>query len=145
MSFGFSVGDFLAGIQLCKDIIITCTDNVGALKSHQDFKNAASGLKVGLQNLVDVIEEKKKKAGNDNVQHPNDEATWKALRQITLDIRATLETIRKRLKQYPVDENSGLGRKMRFWLGPQDEIKELIDRCQYHIATVNFILEPFKM
>lgn len=149
MSFGFPVGDLIAVVNLCREIVQNCMNVEGAPKSHQTFQSSARNLKIGLEQIVGVILERNKLAKvdakpGDFREHPNDHATFSALRDITSDFGKTLETIQLRLKQYPVNKNSGVGRRVLYWLEAEDEIRELVSRCQHHIITINFLLEPFR-
>lgn len=148
MSFGFPIGDLIALVNLAREIAKNCIDIAGAPKSHQDFRNAARHLQTGLEQIVGVISERNKLAKIDAKpgfhEHPNDHATFSALRDITSDFGKTLETIQLRLKQYPINGTTGIERRFWYWVVAEDEIKELIDRCGHHIITINFLLEPFK-
>lgn len=149
MSFGFPIGDLIALVNLAREIVQNCISIAGAPQSHQDFQNAARHLQIGLEQIVGVISERNKLAKigakpGDLREHPNDHATFSALRDITSDFGKTLETIQLRLKQHPIDGTTSIGRRFWYWVEAEDEIKELIDRCGHHIITINFLLEPFK-
>lgn len=148
-SFGFPVGDLIAVVNLCREIAHNCVSVVGAPKSHRDFQSSARNLQIGLEQVVGVIIERNKLAEvgakpGDSCEHPNDHATFSALRDITSDFGKTLETIQLRLKEHPINGNSGIGRRVWYWLEAEDEIRELVDRCKHHIITINFLLEPFR-
>lgn len=149
MSFGFPIGDLIAVMNLAREIVRNCMNVVGAPKSHQDFQNAARHLQIGLDQVLGVISERNKLAKigakpGDFREHPNDHATFSALRDITSDFGKTLETIQLRLKQHPVNGTTGIGRRFCYWVEAEDEIRELVDRCRHHIITINFLLEPFR-
>lgn len=148
-SFGFPVGDLIAVVNLCREIAGNCMSVVGAPKSHKDFQDSARNLKIGLEQVVGVITERNKLAKigakpGDFRAHPNDHATFSALCDITSDFKKTLETIQLRLKEHPIDGNTGIRRRVWYWFEAEDEIKELVDRCKHHIITINFLLEPFR-
>lgn len=143
MSFGF--GDFVAGVNLCDSIIKACGEINAASSSHRDFAMTARALRDGLNDLMDAIRERNTEAKTDSFQHRNDETTWQSLREITLDFGVTLETIKVRLKQYPVGEGASLERRMSYWFSAKGEVQELLERCRYHVTIINFVLEPFKI
>lgn len=143
------VGDIIAVVNLCREIAQNCLRVVGASKSHQDFQKAAENLQVGLEQILGVISERNilartGAAPGDLCEHPNDHATFSALRDIASDFGKTLETIQLWLKQHPISGGGGIGRRVLYWLEAEDEVKELINRCRHHIITINFLLEPFR-
>ncbi|KAH8145158.1 uncharacterized protein LAJ45_10822 [Morchella importuna] len=143
MSFGF--GDFIAGVNLCDSIIKACGEINNASSSHKDFAASARALRDGLNSLMSAIRDRNTTAKTESFRHRNDETTWQSLREITLDFRATLETIQARLRQYPVGERAGLERRMSYWFNAKGEVQELLERCRYHVTIINFVLEPFKI
>lgn len=148
-SFGFPVGDLIAVVNLCREIARNCVSVAGAPQSHRDFQSSARNLEIGLEQVVGVITERNKLAKvrakpGDFREHPNDHATFSALRDITSDFGKTLKTIQLRLKEHPINGNTGIGKRVWYWLEAEDEIRELVDRCKHHIITINFLLEPFR-
>lgn len=149
MALPFGAGDLIACIALCREIFDNFVSVGEAHKSHEEFRSAARALKAGLEQIVEVISDRNRLARigaqpGGFRESPNDRATSSALNEITSDFSKTLETIRLRLRQHPIDDSSSLKQKFKYWRDAEDEIKELLDRCRHHITTLNFLLEPFK-
>jgi hypothetical protein len=54
-TFGFSIGDFIAGIGLLKDVIGAFSDTRGARKSYKDVTRELSSLQIALKGIEKLV------------------------------------------------------------------------------------------
>ncbi|SPN99173.1 uncharacterized protein DNG_02208 [Cephalotrichum gorgonifer] len=134
MSFGFSVGDFIAVGKLIADIS-SCLKDVGGSKTeYQDLIRELDCLQKGLAHL-------------DKFQ-PSSSTIADSIKYSALSCRRPLEEFLGKLKRY--DSSLGdraTGRswkapvdKVRFMLGHSEDVRKLQSYLSVHVGTLNILL-----
>jgi hypothetical protein len=138
MSFGFSVGDFLAAGTAIRNII-------GALKGEATFEYRELELELhGLQRALSEIEHLRTESGQD-------EAALNAIKAAALMCQYPLDEFRSKLRRYQrlSSENAapttlnrvkGWGRKARWNLSMEEEVHKLRAYIAGHTASLNMRL-----
>ncbi|KAL5329642.1 hypothetical protein ACEPPN_003157 [Leptodophora sp. 'Broadleaf-Isolate-01'] len=136
MSFGFSVGDFIAGAKLIKDIIT-------ALNGAPELEHRGLELELyGLERALDELGHLEPGFGQ--------EADVDSVKEAALLCRYPLEEFREKLNRYRVwsqggERNrmqvlQGLGRKVQWTLSMPDEIQRLRAYIAAHVGSLNMRL-----
>lgn len=136
MSFGFSVGDFLATGKLAADIVSCLKDSGGSREEYQGLVRELDCLQSALVHLD-------KLTGAGESSH-----TLDSIKYAALSCRRPLEDFLARIRKY---DNSlavhakpsaikGAINKIRFPLSHKDEIQKLQAYLGVHIGSVNILL-----
>ncbi|KAF8544706.1 hypothetical protein BDD12DRAFT_435944 [Trichophaea hybrida] len=149
MSFGFSVGDFIAAIQLATDLWTTCFSEVsGAKIAYIRYGEQVKGLGSSLQNLMQILNDHEKNLQRRRGQKLKvDSMDLDALAEIIGDFMGTLRRTETLLNKYSVFRRDGRGfvTKIRWSIDAEDEVHRLTQDCAFHIAKIQFVTEPLKM
>lgn len=137
MSFGFSIGDFLAVGKLVAEIITSLQDAGGAKSDYQDLIRELECLGQVLRRLD------KLQTQNSNTKN------LESIKFAALSCQRPLEDFLRKIKQYEntlgVKAKSNVfGKssvdKIRWSLGKKDEVTRLQSYLSVHIGTINILL-----
>ncbi|KAI1207866.1 uncharacterized protein F4807DRAFT_168689 [Annulohypoxylon truncatum] len=138
MSFGFSVGDFLAVSKLAKDIISSLKDSGGSRTDYQNLARELECLQAALIHLDRLTA----------TRTPQDLA---AIKYAALSCRRPLEEFLVRIRKY--DRSLGIQSrpnpvkgvidKITFPLTSRDEVQKLQAYLSVHIGTINILLAEY--
>jgi DNA repair exonuclease SbcCD ATPase subunit len=139
MSFGFSIGDFIAIGKLVKDISSSLQDVGGAKSEYQELLRELECLKQALQHL--------NKLHNAGPSSPNLDSIKYAALSCRRPLEQFLEKIRKYDKSLCVSGTGGLFKgavdKVRWGLGQKEEVRKLQSYLNVHVGTINILLAEF--
>jgi hypothetical protein len=137
MSFGFSVGDFVAAGMLIRDIVNSLQDVGGAKSEYQELIRELCSLEKALQHL-------------DKLQSDSStqDRTIQSIKYAALLCRQPLEQFLVKIKKFesPLgvwakgQTSKGFVRKVQWSLGMKNEIAKLQGYLNIHIATINLLL-----
>lgn len=141
MSFGFSVGDFLAAGQLTVNIVASLRESGGAKAEYQDLIRELESLHYALQHL-------------DKLQAKTGSSTsLDSIKYAALSCRRPLEQFLSKIQRYDRslgvwaknDTNTFKGTvdKVRWAFGQRDEIRKLQSYLNVHVATINMLLAEY--
>jgi hypothetical protein len=137
MSFGFSVGDFIAVGNLIKNICSCLQDAGGAKEEYQGLLRELDCLQQALQHL-------------DKLQHRSSSSptTLDSIKYAALSCRRPLEQFLGKIKKY--DKSLGVwgkegvivntAKKLKWEFGEKQEIRKLQNYLNIHIGTINILL-----
>jgi hypothetical protein len=134
MSFGFSVGDFLAVGKLIVDIS-SCLKEVG-------------GAKAEYQDLIRELECLQQALIHFDRFRPNESVDVDSIKYTALSCKRPLEEFLCKLRRYDTSLGpSATGRpwkvpvdKVRFMLGQKDDVRKLQSYLSVHVGTLNILL-----
>lgn len=135
MSFGFSVGDFLAVGRLVADITKSLSEADGSKSGYQELLRELESLDHALKHL-------------DNLQSRSPSSHLESIKYAALSCRRPLEQFLAKIQKYDkalgvrISENA-IKRtvdKLRWAFGEKDEIKKLQSYLNVHIGTINILL-----
>ncbi|KAJ6032237.1 hypothetical protein N7540_002969 [Penicillium herquei] len=141
MSFGFSVGDFLAVGQLTVNIVASLRESGGAKTEYQDLIRELESLHYALQHLDKLQSKTGSSSSLDSIKYaalscrrPLEEFLGKIQRyNRSLDVWAKNET----------NAIKGTLDKVRWAFGQKDEIQKLQSYMNVHVATINMLLAEY--
>jgi len=151
MSFGFSVGDFITATQLASKLWTTCFSNVsGAKLAYIRYGEQVKGLGSSLQSLYQILNDHEKhlqRGRGPGQKLKVDSVDLDALAEIIGDFTGTLRRTEVLLDRYSVFRRDGRGfvTKIRWSIDAEDEVYRLTQDCAFHIAKIQFVIEPLKM
>ncbi|SRR6266536_2661508 len=136
MSFGFSVGDFLAAATLIKDIVVCLKDSGGSASEYQELILELDGLQLVL-NKIEHLE-----GSTDQIEAIN------SIKVAALNCKYVLQEFRKKLEPYKNSLERGKTRrwakdsakKVQWELTMKMEIQNLRVYLQMHTASLNMRL-----
>ena len=136
MSFGFSMGDFVATALLIKDIICCLQASGGAASEYQELVCELHGL----QQALDTIE---RLQGNSNQAFTID-----GLKIVALNCQSVLDNFRAKLKKFEVGLEAGCSRgklrdgaaKIKWHLTMQKDVEDLRAYLSVHTSSLNMML-----
>jgi len=136
MSFGFSVGDFIAVGKLISDIAKSLRETGGAKSEYQELVRELESLQQALHHLDKL---------HINSSKPQDLAS---IKYAALSCRRPLEQFLSKIKKYDKSFNvwnkDGVLRstadKLKWAYGQKDEIKRLQGYLNVHIGTISILL-----
>lgn len=135
MSFGFSVGDFLAVGTLIADITNSLREAGGSKSEYQELLRELESLDHALKHL-------------DKLPINDASVTLESIKYTALSCRRPLEDFLRKIEKYdkalgiwgganPIKKTAG---KLRWAFGEKDEIKKLQSYLNIHIGTINILL-----
>ena len=136
MSFGFSVGDFLAAATLIKDVVVCLKDSGGSASDYQELMDELHGLQLVL----------------DKIEHLEGSAmqteSINSIKVAALSCRFVLQEFRGKLEPYNKSldrgKTRGLGidstRKVRWELTMKNEVRNLRAYLLAHTSSLNMRL-----
>jgi hypothetical protein len=137
MSFGFSVGDFIAVGNLIKNISSCLQDAGGAKAEYQGLLRELECLQQALQHL-----DKLQNGGSSS------SANLDSIKYAALSCRRPLEQFLEKIRKY--DKSLGVwgkdgvikstADKLRWGFGQKEEIRKLQSYLNIHIGTINILL-----
>ena len=137
MSFGFSVGDFIAVGNVIKDICSCLQDAGGAKAEYQGLLRELECLQQALQHL-----DKLQNGGTSS------SANLDSIKYAALSCRRPLEQFLAKIRKY--DKSLGVwgkdgvikstADKLRWGFGQKEEIRKLQSYLNIHIGTINILL-----
>jgi hypothetical protein len=137
MSFGFSVGDFLAAGRLVHEVIQSLQELGGAKSDYQELIRELSTLKKALQHL-------------DSMQSDSssDDRTLQSIKFAALSCRQPLEQFLAQANKYKKSldvwaknrASNALAHKLRWGFGMKGEVSKLQGYLNLHVATINMLL-----
>ncbi|PVH98837.1 hypothetical protein DM02DRAFT_680954 [Periconia macrospinosa] len=137
MSFGFSVGDFIAVGKLIKDISSCLQDAGGAKADYQELLRELESLQNALQHLDKLQNE------NTSLSHDLDSIKYAAL-SCRRPLEAFLGNMRKYESTLGVWSKSTVmnntAKKLGWGLGRKEEVRKLQAYLNIHIGTINILL-----
>jgi hypothetical protein len=141
MSFGFSVGDFIAAGKLIADILSALKDGSGSVSEYQH-------LMLELHGLQRVLEEVDKLEGPEELH-----ATVNAVKATALTCKFPLTRFLEKIKKY--DASLGCGnsagrvrdteKRIRWGLSKKEEIHRLRSEINSHVGSINLLLKLFQL
>lgn len=137
MSFGFSVGDFLAVGNLVLEIKAALQNVGGARSDYQELVRELDTLQKALQHL-DTLQQR----GSTGSLHLD------SIKFAALSCRQPLEDFLKKVRKYgrslDIQAKGGAfkatGDKLRWAFGKKDEIQKLQNYLNLHVGTINMLL-----
>jgi hypothetical protein len=137
MSFGFSVGDFLAAGKLSAEIISSLKDAGGAKSEYQEVLRELECLNRALQHLDQI------QCSNSTLSKNLDSIKYAAA-----SCRHPLEEFLKKIKKYNKSLGvwgkegviKGTADKLRWTLGRKGEVAKLQCYLNIHVGTINMLL-----
>lgn len=134
MSFGFSVGDFLAVGKLIADITSCLKETGGSKTEYQDLVRELDCLRQALVHLERF--------------QPHDSVDADSIRFTALSCKRPLEDFLRRLQRYDASLGSSAAGpswkvpldKVRFMLSQKDDIRKLQSYLSVHVGTLNILL-----
>jgi hypothetical protein len=138
MSFGFSVGDFIAVGKLFKDISSCLQDTGGAKADYQELVHELECLQQALQHL-------------DRLQHSSSSApslNLDSIKYAALSCRRPLEQFLGKIQKYDrslgIWGKSGIVRnttdKLKWGFSSKEEVRRLQNYLNIHAGTINILL-----
>jgi hypothetical protein len=132
MSFGFSVGDFLAAAILIQDIVVSLKESGGAVSEYEELMLELEGL----QRALDKIEHLQ--VSPERAENVND------LKVAALNCTFVLRDFRRKLDTYEdLDRRKGqkltrnVGKKIRWELMMKEDIQNLRRYLSMHVGSLN--------
>ena len=134
--FGFSVGDFLAGIGLIKTVISAIKDTGGAATDYQVLVQELQHLQILLEQLKDL------KPNASSLSHVN------AVRGMALTFRVPLSEFLQKIEQYKSSLKAGSSkgqwitapRKAQWAVSMPEEVSKMRAIITMKIVTVSLLL-----
>jgi hypothetical protein len=136
MSFGFSVGDFLAVGSLINDIVCSLREAGGSKSEHQELVRELESLQQALSHL-------------DKLQlGKSSQTSLESIKYAAYSCRRPLEQFLGKIKKYEKSlgvwsQRSSLKSatdKLRWAFGEKDEIRKLQSYLNVHVGTINILL-----
>jgi hypothetical protein len=135
MSFGFSVGDFLAVGKLITDITNSLREAGGSKSEYQELLRELESLNHALKHL-------------DNLPTNGASANLESIKYASLSCRRPLEQFLRKIEKYekalgiwgganPIKKTAD---KLRWAFGEKDEVTKLQSYLNIHIGTINILL-----
>lgn len=139
--FGFSVGDFISGINLIRELIKALEDSAGSSSEYRELFKELYALE---RALLEV-----KSLDVDPSQHTQQAALRQAATQCQETIDAFLQTVRK----YQPAFSSGLSRsglkdglrKIQWAFCKKDDVEKFRAKIRGHAAAVNMLLMTIQL
>jgi hypothetical protein len=136
MSFGFSIGDFVAVGKLVSDIVSSLQSVGGAKSEYQELVSEFQSLRAALCHL-DQLESR-----------ASDPSKVQAIKCAALSCRYPLENFLAKIRKYEASlgprGQSKVGKtatdKLRWMFGDKHDIKQLQTYLNIHIGTINLML-----
>jgi hypothetical protein len=138
MSFGFSVGDFLAVGRLAQDIISCLQDAGGAKSDYQELIRELECLQRAVQHL-------------DKLQAKSPSTNLDSIKYAALICRQPLEEFLRKARKF--DKSLGVWSKegtiktavdkLRFGFGHKEEIRKLQNYLNIHVGIINLTLAEY--
>ena len=139
--FGFSVGDFIAGIELVAKISKALKDSGGASAEYQQVVQQLESLRLTLQQLSSV------KATSRNYAFVN--AVRAQAQLIETSLQPFLDSITKYNKslggQAPRGARHGSARKVEWALSRQPKVAKLRSTIEAQVSTLNLLLNSYNL
>ena len=137
MSFGWSVGDIVAALQLVRNVVVALKDVGGASSHYQDISAFLGVITATLQHLKALQ------------TAPLDPDLAKIIEQHCVQIHGPLTSFRERIHS-SVERDLGpdsarlifltTGRKLQWALSTSKDVKDLEKRIGRHIAAIGVVL-----
>lgn len=131
MSFGFSVGDFIAVGKLIADIVGSLRDVGGASSEYQELLRELDSLRRGLQCV-------------EKLRSPDYDGIKCAALVCRHPLEEFLQKVRKFEKSLGAGKSDGHIRdavkKIRFSFGKSDDVRRLRDYLSLHMGSINMML-----
>lgn len=135
MSFGFSVGDFIAVGTIIADIISSLQEAGGSKSEYQELVRELESLQHALRHL-------------DKLQPSSSSTNVDSIKYAALSCRRPLEEFLAKIKRFdkslgvwgkqgPIKSAAG---KLRWSFGQEDEIRKLQSYLNIHVGTINILL-----
>jgi hypothetical protein len=150
MSFGFSVGDFLAVLALAKDLTVAMSDTKGVPVELQQLKTMLDSLQKAINNAVQVAEEW-------NLAHPNpsNKVPFRALVGEHETCKMLLDNFREGSEKYlqsilngkPKGYRDKMKRewaKMMWYMFHSDDAAALHRALMIHVMAINMHSEQLR-
>lgn len=140
MSFGFSIGDFLAVGQLIAKIVISLRESGGAKTEYQDLILELESLQHALQHLDKLQTKSGSSSSLDSIKYA------------ALSCCRPLEQFLDKIQRYDRSlgvwaKNTGSLKgtldKVRWAFGQRDEIHKLQSYINVHVGTINILLAEY--
>lgn len=141
MSFGFSVGDFVAVAKLIKEISSCLQDGQGAKQDYQDLLRELECLEQALRRL-DQLQQSPASTSSVNLD---------SIKYAALSCRRPLEQFLGKIRKY--DKSLGLwGKsgviktatdKLKWGFGQKEEVGKLQAYLNIHVGTINILLAEY--
>jgi hypothetical protein len=136
MSFGFSVGDFIAAGKLISNIIHSLSDADGSKSEYQELVRELESLQFALRHL-DKLQQSGSKSTNLN-----------SIKYAALSCQRPLEQFLNKIKRYEKSLGvwskegalRGTAEKLRWAMGKKDDIRKLQSYLNIHVGTINILL-----
>ena len=135
MSFGFSVGDFIAVTQLIADVIKSLRETGGAKSEYRELLRELDGLQCALSHLK-------------SLSSRNPGQTLESIKYAALSCRKAIEDFLGKISKYDgslAEQNTSgpikrTAHKLRWTFGRKNEIQRLQSYLNIHIGTINMLL-----
>ena len=143
MSFGWSVGDCFAALNLLIEVFSSLKDSGGSRSEYQELLRELSGLKSALQHIDNLVI-------RGNTLSPR----LVELKSIALACRVPLEEFISKVKNYEKSLGSGSPKCRRIvkdttrkilWLGMKADVHKLQHYLNTHVGTINVLLAEFQL
>jgi hypothetical protein len=143
MSFGWSVADCFAALNLLIEVFSSLKDSGGSRSEYQELVRELSGLKIALQHIENLVT-------RDNTLSPR----LVELKSIALACRVPLEEFISKVKNYEKSLGSETPKRRKIvkdttrkilWLGMKADIHKLQHYLNTHIGTINVLLAEFQL
>ena len=146
--FGFSVGDFIAGIGLLIDIFQSLNNTNGASADYKELQRELKNLKNGLQGVASL--------SPDPSQAPQASIVSSAIASAVNDCLSCVDGFLKKNKKYsglgstPVKRWSSAGfenswRMVRWATWKKAEVAKFKGEVQQHVAAIQMLLAQLQM
>ena len=143
MSFGFSVGDFVAVSNLIVDITTSLKDVGGAKSEYQGLLRELECLRRALQHL-DMLQSRDSSSTSESLA---------SIKHAALSCRFPLEEFLSKIKKYDKylgvqgkkNDVKGIVKRLEwsFGVGRPDEIAKLQSYLNVHVGTINILLAEY--
>jgi hypothetical protein len=146
MAVPFSLGDIFAAISFAKDIYTTCFSRASNVKlTYTQYGRQIELLARGLEDLWHIFSEHQKQLKR--------QGKWlgtmdlKVLAEIVGDFYSTLDKTKVLLDKYSVFKRDGKGfiTRITWTMDAEKEVQRLTEDCNFHIAKIQFVIQPLKM
>ena len=139
--FGFSVGDFVAGIELTAKVIRALKESGGASSEYQQILRELESLEIILQHLSSL------KATKENHHYVN--AFRGQAQSIQVLVQQFLDSITKYKSSLGATAHRGVrhgsGKKIQWTLLRQPEVAKLRSTIEFQISILNLLFNSYSL
>ena len=142
----FSLGDIFAAVAFAKEIYTTCFSRASGVKlAYTRYGRQIELLSQGLEDLWHILSEHQKQLERRGKRLGL--MDLRVLAEIVGDFYGTLDRTKVLLDRYSVFKRDGRGfiTRITWTMDAEKEVQSLTEDCNFHIAKIQFVIQPLKM